>query len=541
MQASSIIIIILFVSIILSPAMAVSVSQAPGAVNPTGECGLLGFLTGCQYAQAGAKAGEGGNAQSAVNVYVVTGNDSSCSPGACNGSKWWSSDTDPTGDLGSDDDYFLNTASYDIFNKTGGAWQLLMNIKGATGAAGPVGAAGPAGPTGPMNQTFNLTANMTAGPQGPPGEITISGALDMQDYPILNLGPAINQTDAVNKSYVDGLTAGGGINGTLVSGPTTSTADRISLADGTTGRLIKYASDTIDTLKASLLATVSTWISQNQSAIDARMAANLSNTSTQLNLRETILNSTANATQQQIAIDALGGGINGTLVSGPTSSTDGRIALSDGVNGRLIKYATDTIDSLKASLLASTLVNETADRKNLSSYKVNRANLTVKASEMYALATGGATETGVNETATNHIPIISMNYPPITTTKGVGATGFFIVPGDFSGTGFYTAYLWSAKSGLATHTINWTTAMSCECDDGATDTAWGTNITTTDSLITIGDMHISPWSTLITPGGTIGPGCGCYFMTNRTGSGGSGDVQSAGELIGQRFGYVPIA
>jgi len=112
-----------------------------------------------------------------------------------NGSEWYSGATVP-GSFGYVNDYYLRTATGDIYNRTAGGWDLLMNIvgpqgdpgtpgePGAPGEPGTIGPMGPAnmtagppgepgspgepgapGPMGPMNQT----ANMTAGPQGPAG------------------------------------------------------------------------------------------------------------------------------------------------------------------------------------------------------------------------------------------------------------------------------------------------------------------------------------------------------------------------------------
>ena len=112
-----------------------------------------------------------------------------------NGSEWYSGATVP-GSFGYINDYYLRTDTADIYNRTAGGWDLLLNIMGpqgdpgTPGEPGSPGAPGDTGPMGPANMTagpqgepgtpgepgapgpmgpMNQTANMTAGPQGPAG------------------------------------------------------------------------------------------------------------------------------------------------------------------------------------------------------------------------------------------------------------------------------------------------------------------------------------------------------------------------------------
>ncbi len=124
------------------------------------------------------------------------------------GSSWWSGIAPPSNGMGNDNDYYVNTVSGNIYNRTGGSWQVLLNImgpqgpmgaanmtagpqgsqgpqgeKGDTGSQGPAGATGvtgAAGPQGPMG-----AANMTAGPQGPQGEKGDTGVRDLRAQPEL--------------------------------------------------------------------------------------------------------------------------------------------------------------------------------------------------------------------------------------------------------------------------------------------------------------------------------------------------------------------
>jgi len=49
---------------------------------------------------------------------------------------------------GVDGDWYLNTATGDIFHKESGSWVLKGNLKGAMGDTGPQGDTGDTGPAG---------------------------------------------------------------------------------------------------------------------------------------------------------------------------------------------------------------------------------------------------------------------------------------------------------------------------------------------------------------------------------------------------------
>ena len=64
------------------------------------------------------------------------------------GATWLFGTSAPAASAGKDGDGYLNTATYDIYKKTSGAWSKQGNIKGATGATGQTGATGATGPQG---------------------------------------------------------------------------------------------------------------------------------------------------------------------------------------------------------------------------------------------------------------------------------------------------------------------------------------------------------------------------------------------------------
>lgn len=99
------------------------------------------------------------------------------------GSKWLSGTGAPAGATGVVTDWYLNTTTYDIYEKTATAtWTARGNLKGAAGAQGPQGEPGPqgltglTGPEGPAGPTGPAGADSTVpgpqgdvGPQGPAG------------------------------------------------------------------------------------------------------------------------------------------------------------------------------------------------------------------------------------------------------------------------------------------------------------------------------------------------------------------------------------
>ena len=150
-----------------------------GAGVPDSATGLNGdyyidTATGTMYTKT-----TGGSWQFLMNIMGSQG-----MPGK-NGSSWWSGITPPSNGLGNENDYYLNIASGNIYNRTGGSWQLLMNIIGPMGPAnmtsGPQGLQGIQGPQG-----IPGPANMTAGPQGLQGDQGLQGI----QGPVGPIGPA---------------------------------------------------------------------------------------------------------------------------------------------------------------------------------------------------------------------------------------------------------------------------------------------------------------------------------------------------------------
>jgi hypothetical protein len=99
-----------------------------------------------------------------------------------NGNKWYSSTGAPAETLGIVNDYYLDVATGDVWqrlpNSGGSGWVNQGNIHGAqgpTGSTGPAGAVGPQGPAGPQGPTGPAGDLGPAGPTGDPGSVGPAG------------------------------------------------------------------------------------------------------------------------------------------------------------------------------------------------------------------------------------------------------------------------------------------------------------------------------------------------------------------------------
>ena len=121
----------------------------------------------------------------------------------------------PAVNLGTTGDYYLDTATGNVYSKTNGTtWILISNImgpQGLTGATGPQGITGLSGPQGPQGANGSTGLTGPAGPQGLTGPTGIAGTNGLQGIQGL---PGTNGTNgAVGATGPIGLTGPAGATG----------------------------------------------------------------------------------------------------------------------------------------------------------------------------------------------------------------------------------------------------------------------------------------------------------------------------------------
>lgn len=115
---------------------------------------VIGFIGG------GKKTMVSVSERNPLPVYVVGGD------GGGGGVNFLSGNSNPTPDVGSSGDVYLNTTTGDLFKKDDDSWNLLMNLVGPQGPQGPRGEQGPKGDPGDQGPKGDKG---DPGEQGPPG------------------------------------------------------------------------------------------------------------------------------------------------------------------------------------------------------------------------------------------------------------------------------------------------------------------------------------------------------------------------------------
>lgn len=79
---------------------------------------------------------------------VITNIKGDAGTGGAAGNTWYTGAGVPSGGTGADGDQYLRTSNGDVYLKSGGSWSVSMNLTGPTGATGATGATGSTGSTG---------------------------------------------------------------------------------------------------------------------------------------------------------------------------------------------------------------------------------------------------------------------------------------------------------------------------------------------------------------------------------------------------------
>ncbi len=99
--------------------------------------------------------------QRAAGVYTVVGN--LLGPAGVNGATWLTGTGIPGGGTGVNGDLYLRTPGCDVYKKTAGTWDVLVNIKGADGVSGSKWYSGEGNPASDLGVTDDLYINIDSG------------------------------------------------------------------------------------------------------------------------------------------------------------------------------------------------------------------------------------------------------------------------------------------------------------------------------------------------------------------------------------------
>lgn len=160
-----------------------------------------------------------------------------------------------------------------------------------------------------------------------------------------------------------------------------------------------------------------------------------------------------------------------------------------------------------------------------------RRTIYINAGSIIPRATNGAVRS-TTELATNDIMVDSLDF----------------ADGTELGAGFWCAFPTAYNSGTVTANFEWTAASSSGTvkwdiaargfiNDDALDQALGTEQTAgADTLLAVGDMHVSSTTSAITIGGTPTPGRGIYFQVTRDTAGDT--LAAAAQLLSVTLEYT---
>lgn len=142
---------------------------APGAVGPQGANGAKGDTGARGEAGAAGAKGDRGDAGAA-------------------GSVWLQGSTAPAAGTGAVGDWYLDTSTYDAYEKGASGWAPVVNLRGPVGPKGDTGEAGAKGDTGAAGAPGDPGAPGAPGAAGPKGDTGAQGPQGLQG-PKGDIGP----------------------------------------------------------------------------------------------------------------------------------------------------------------------------------------------------------------------------------------------------------------------------------------------------------------------------------------------------------------
>jgi len=151
----------------------------------------------------------------------------------------------------------------------------------------------------------------------------------------------------------------------------------------------------------------------------------------------------------------------------------------------------------------------------------------VGAAGMWPITTAGCSDLTKRELATNDVNIQTLLFD---TTTEEHAQFSISLPRNWNNGTVTATFHWTNAAGLTTETVDWAISAVAFADNDALDTAFGSEVTTTDTWLAQDDLHISAESTAITIAGSPADGELVQFQIARKTA--TDDLTGDAELIG---------
>jgi hypothetical protein len=238
---------------------------------------------------------------------------------------------------------------------------------------------------------------------------------------------------------------------------------------------------------------------------------------------------------QLLTTDATGGATNDLIPFVDASETDAgnKVTVADLFLNAITNATEDTTPETAADFVVTRDNSANAYKKvRLDRIGVGKQTVWVPAAAMTSRTTNGAAS-GTTESSTNKVMNKTLDFD--TSTQEFAQFTISFPKGWNEGTVTFIPY-WTAASG--TGGVVWALEAVAVSDDDAIDTAFGTAQTSTDTLISAGDVHVGPESAAITIGGSPAEGDISYFQIKRDVSDGSDTLNADARLVGVRLIYT---
>jgi hypothetical protein len=166
---------------------------------------------------------------------------------------------------------------------------------------------------------------------------------------------------------------------------------------------------------------------------------------------------------------------------------------------------------------------------------VGKQTIWIPASAMTTRTTNGASA-GTNESTTNKVMQSSYDFDQ-TTQEFVQFNIAF--PKSWDESTVTAQFFWTGSAGSGA--VVWGIQGVAISNDDAIDTAFGTAVEVTDTLIATGDMHVSSETGAVTIGGTPAADDVCFFQIYRDPADGSDTLTGDAKLLGIKLFYTTDA